>query len=112
MTELSGRERIIKSMLLREMGIKGDFDERLEAPVDSQALASKVDQARWIVVVLGILVVAFFGFFLYSFGFESPFLMPFLAVFFLALYAGEAKKELEKRKLIQSLLQKYEDEVE
>ena len=41
----SGRERIIKSMLLREMGIKGDFDERLEAPVDSQALASKVDQA-------------------------------------------------------------------
>tara|TARA_B100000686_G_C16515913_1_gene824568 strand:+ start:115 stop:444 length:330 start_codon:yes stop_codon:yes gene_type:complete len=109
MTDLSDRERLIKSMLLQRMGIKGDFDERLEAPVDSQALASKVDQARWIVVVLGILVVAFIGFFLYSFGFESPFLMPTMAVFILGLYAGLAKKELEKRKLIQSLLQQYEN---
>ena len=85
MTDLSDRERLIKSMLLQRMGIKGDFDERLEAPVDSQALASKVDQASWIVVVLGILVVAFIGF-------ESPFLMPTMAVFILGLYAGLAKK--------------------
>ena len=97
MNELSERERLIKSMLLREMGIKGDFDERLEGPVESQAVARKVDQARWIVVVLGILWVAFIGFFLYFFGFEHPFLI---------------KKELEKRKLLQSLLQKYENEVE
>ena len=112
MNELSERERLIKSMLLREMGIKGDFDERLEGPVESQAVARKVDQARWIVVVLGILWVAFIGFFLYFFGFEHPFLMMILAAFFLALYGGEAKKELENRKLLQSLLQKYENEVE
>ena len=63
-------------------------------------------------MVLGVLVVAFICFFLYSFGFEYPFHTTIFGTFLLAYYATRAQKELEKRKLLQSLLQNYENEVE
>ncbi|MDP6698826.1 MAG: hypothetical protein QGH25_04195 [Candidatus Latescibacteria bacterium] len=111
MHELTDRERLIKSMLLREIGIKGDFDERLEAQVDSQAVASKVGQTKWVLAGWAILGTAFVGYVAYYLGLESPF-MTVMAAFILGEFAGEAKRELGKRKLIQSLLQKYENDVD